>query len=84
MLVLSWVAIPEAHPSPRCLCGVGCWENGASARFHLDAQIYLLGIAYTWTPTEDLKSVISLLNRDNHRLLPCSGSRTTYPSTNVL
>jgi len=48
MLVLSSVANREAHPSPR-FC-VMCWESGASARFHLYAQIYLLGIAYTWTP----------------------------------
>jgi len=48
MLVLSVVAIHEAHPSPR---NIVLREWGNDLGFTHAAQIYLLGIAYTWTPT---------------------------------
>jgi len=51
MLVLLVGATHEAHPSPRfCVCVV-VREWGINRGFTYYAQIYLLGIAYTWTPT---------------------------------
>jgi len=58
-----WYAQEVLHLSKKVLSHTtkGCWGNGASARFHLYAQIYLLGIACTWTPK---------LNRGSRTVIP--------------
>jgi len=44
---------PPSLKPPKGLAAVE--RVGHRHRFHLYAQIYLLGIAYTWTPTDDFQ-----------------------------